>query len=152
MMSAAFGLAPITPPTRGPMTGDRFIGSLFEWYAVDGLRPRFRWEAFPRPSDISAAPEEMKRVSNVRYDLLVAKEENMAPGAIIYRQQGLPSPEHAINLSLQPDARYFWTVRARFDLDGRSRVTEWGSTHFAVREQIAAPSRNSYRFRTPGRE
>lgn len=152
LMSSAFGLAPINPPTRGALTGDRFIGARFEWYAVDGLRPRFKWEAFPRPSDVAAAPEEMKRVINVRYDLLVAKEENMAPGEIIYRQEGLQSPEHVINTSLRPDSRYFWTVRARFDLDGRSRVTEWGSTHFAVRERITAPSRYSYRFRTPERD
>jgi hypothetical protein len=152
VMSSAFGLAPINPPTRGALTGDRFIGAKFEWYAADGLRPRFKWEAFPRPGDVAAAPEEMKQVSNVRYDLLVANEENMAPGEIIYRQEGLQSPEHVINLSLRSDARYFWTVRARFDLDGRSRVTEWGSTHFAVREKITAPSQYSYRFRTPGRD
>jgi hypothetical protein len=150
VMSSAFGLAPINPPTRGALTGDRFIGARFEWYAVDGLRPRFKWEAFPRPGDIAVAPEEMKRVSNVKYDLLIAKEENMAPGVVIYQQQGLQSPEHVINLSLQPDSRYFWTVRARFELDGRSRITEWGSTHFAVRERITAPSQYSYRFRTPG--
>lgn len=150
VMSSAFGLAPITPPARGTLTGDKFIGAKFEWYAVDGLRPRFKWEAFPRSTDVAVAPEEMNRVRNVRYDLLVAKEENMAPGEIIYQQQGLQSPDHVINLSLRPDSRYFWTVRARFDLDGRSRVTEWGSTHFAVRERITAPSRYSYRFRTPG--
>lgn len=152
VMSSAFGLAPINPPTRGALTGDRFIGAKFEWYAVEGLRPRFKWEAFPRPGDVAAAPEEMKRVSNVRYDLLVAQEKNMAPDEIIYRREGLLSPEHVINLSLRSDARYFWTVRARFDLDGRSRVTEWGSTHFAVRERITAPSQHSYRFRTPGRD
>ncbi len=149
MMSSAFGLAPIYPPTRGALTGDRFIGAVFEWYAVENLRPHFKWEAFPRPSDIAAAPDDMARVSNVKYDLIVAKEENMAPGELVYRKDGLASPNHAIAVALQSGKRYFWTVRARFDLDGRARVTEWSSTHFIAREQVTAPSRHSFRFRTP---
>lgn len=150
LLSSSFGLAPIYPPTRGTLTGDRFIGAKFEWFAVEGLRPRFKWEAFPRPGDVAAAPEEMARISNVRYDLLISREENMGPGELVYRREGLPKPEHTIAISLQPDRRYFWTVRARFELDGRTRLTEWGSTHFAVREKITAPSQHSYRFRTPG--
>lgn len=149
VMSSAFGLAPINPPTRGVLTRDRIIGPTFEWYAVDDLRPRFKWQAFPRPGDVAAAPDEMKRVRNVTYDLLIAAEENMAPGEIVYREEGLQTPEHVITLPLRPDARYFWTMRARFDLDGRSRVTEWGSTHFSAGARVTSPSSDSYRFRTP---
>lgn len=151
-LSVSFGLAPIYPPTRGALTGDRWIGAWFEWYAVENMRPHFRWEAFPRASDLAAAGEEMARIENVSYDLVVAREENMSPAEIIYRREGLPRPEHQIEISLRPEARYFWTVRARFQLDGRSRVTEWASTHFISREQITAPSQFSYRFRTPGRD
>lgn len=149
-LSVAFGLAPLSPPTRGALTGDdTFIGRRFEWYAADSVRPTLRWQAFPRDSDRAAAPAEMARVGNVRYDLLVAREANMAPAEIVYRRENLPSPEHALAVALQPDTRYFWTVRARFELDGRTRVTEWGSTHFVARETLTAPSRFSYRFRTP---
>jgi hypothetical protein len=149
MLSSAFGLAPIYPPTRGTLTGDRFIGAVFEWYTVDSLRPQFKWEAFPRPSDIAVAPDEMARVSNVKYDLIIAKEENMVPGEVVYRAYGLTSPENTMNISLPSGSRYFWTVRSRFDLDGRTRVTEWSSTHFGVHENVSAPSRYSFRFRTP---
>lgn len=150
MLSTAYGLAPLYPPTRGQLTTiDDFISRRFEWYETDNLRPILRWEAFPRISDIAAAPEDMVRVRNVRYDLLLAREENLAPGDVIYRREGLPSTEHALEINLQADTRYFWTVRARFDLDGRTRLTEWGSTHFSVRDRITAPSRSSYRFRTP---
>lgn len=148
-LSAAFGLAPIYPPTRGTLTGDRYIGAIFEWYAVESLRPHFKWEAFPRQGDIAAAPEEMARVGKVEYDLVIASEENMAPGEIVYRQYGLASPEHTIRISLQPGRRYFWTVRSRFVLDGRIRVTEWSSTLPIASENITAPSRYSFRFRTP---
>lgn len=150
MMSSAFGLAPIYPPTRGALTGDHFIGAVFEWYAVETLSPHLKWEAFPRPGDIAKAPEDMARVRNIRYDLLVAEEENMAPGEVVYRKDGLTSPDHTMIGALQSGRRYFWTVRARFDLDGQTRVTEWSSTHFAAREQITAPSRFSFRFRTTG--
>ncbi len=151
-MSVSFGLSPIYPPTRGALTGDRFIGAWFEWVAIDELRPRLRWEAFPRASDRAVAPDDMAHVENVRYELLIASEENMAPREIVYRREGLLQPEHQIEMSLRPDARYFWTVRARFDLDGRSRVTEWGATHFISRERLTAPSPFSYRFRTRARD
>jgi hypothetical protein len=149
MLSTAFGLAPIAPPTRGQLTADDFISRRFEWFEVDSMRPHLKWEAFPRASDIAATPESMSRAHNVRYDLVIAREENMAAAEIVYRKEGLLYPEHTPDLSLRPETRYFWTVRARFELDGRNRVTEWGSTHFVAREKITAPSRYSYRFRTP---
>lgn len=149
-LSVSFGLAPIEPPTRGTLTGDdSFIGRVFEWYAAAGARPQLRWEAFPRQGDVAAAADEMARVKNVSYDLLIAREANMAPAEIVYRREGLPRPEHTVAGALQAGMRYFWTVRARFELDGRQRLTEWGTTHYAVREKLTAPSRFSYRFRIP---
>ncbi|HSN39638.1 MAG TPA: hypothetical protein VLT92_05535 [Burkholderiales bacterium] len=148
-LSAAFGLAPLYPPTRGQLTGDRLIGDTFEWFAVDSVRPTLRWQAFPRETDIAAAPEDMKRVRNVSYELVVARERNLVPAETVYRRSGLAKPEHTLATALASGARYFWTVRARFELDGRERVTEWSSTHFIAREKITAPSRFSYRFRTP---
>ena len=97
---------------------------------------------------MEAAPEEMGRVDNVRYDLVIAQERDFAPAEIIYRREGLPDSEHTIEIALSPDTRYYWTVRARFMLDGRERVSEWGSSHFEVREQWTAPSLLSYRFKT----
>ena len=153
-LAITFGLAPIYPPTRGQVTGDPMTGvpisrGDFEWTSVDTLRPTLRWQEFPRATDFSAAPEEMGRVNNVRYDLVIARENDFAPAEIVYRREGLPDTAHTFETSLKPAARYYWTVRARFELDGRERVTEWGSTHFKVREQWTAPSLLSYRFRTP---
>jgi len=48
----------------------------------------------------------------------------------------------------QPKMRHFWTMRARFELDGATRVTGWGSDHYMGRDSMTAPSRFSYRFRT----
>jgi hypothetical protein len=148
-LAPAFGLAPIYPATRGTLTGDPILGNYFEWTTVDTLRPTLRWQGFPRETDITAAPADMGRVKDVRYDLIVAREQNLAPAQVVYRREGLPDTMHTIEISLSPAARYFWVVRARFKLDGRERLTEWSSTNFAVRERLTAPSQWSYRFKTP---
>ncbi|HEX9184786.1 MAG TPA: hypothetical protein VF876_16130 [Burkholderiales bacterium] len=147
-LSAAFGLAPLDPPTRGTATGATLM-EWFEWPAVSSLQPVLRWQAFPREADLATAPADMRRVQNVTYDLVVARERNLAPAETVYRKSGLPRPEHRLATPLEPDARYFWTIRARFELDGRPRVTGWGSTHYQARDSVTAPSDLSYRFRTP---
>lgn len=149
ILAVSFGLAPIEPKTRGTLTGDRLIGERFEWTRVNTLQPTLRWEAFPRPADREGAPADMARVENVTYDLVVAREKNLAPTQEVYRRQGLPAPEHRLEVTLEPGARYFWTVRARFTLDGATRVTGWGATSYEAREGMTAPSHHSYRFRTP---
>jgi len=148
-LSSAFGLAPVDPQTRGTLTGDPLFGDRFEWTQVSSLQPTLRWEPFPRPADITAAPSEMARVSNVTYDLVIAREHNYAAGDVVYRRRGLAAPTHRLETPLVPNARYFWTVRARFALDGAARVTGWSSTNYVARDGVTAPSRYSYRFRTP---
>ncbi|TNF08220.1 MAG: hypothetical protein EP323_01790 [Gammaproteobacteria bacterium] len=147
-MGVSFGLAPLEPPTRGAMTGDEFIGAHFEWTEVKSYSPTLRWQAFPREEDLEIAPDDMARVSNIRYDLIVAEESNMAPGKVVYRRYGLLLASHTVGVTLKRKTRYFWTVRARFELDGRERVTEWSSTHYESRLGRTAPSIYSYRFRT----
>jgi hypothetical protein len=148
-LSTAFGLAPISPPTRGQLSGESVLGDILEWTAVDSLRPTLQWQAFPRASDVAVAPAEMARVREVSYDLVIAQEMHRAPERIVYRRQGLPAPEHRLETALEPGTRYFWTIRSRFQLDGRSRLTEWGSTHTLGGDSVVAPSAFAYRFRTP---
>lgn len=147
-LSTAFGLAPISPPTRGQLSGESVLGDLFEWTAVDTLRPTLQWQAFPRAGDVAVAPAEMARVREVGYDLVIAQEMNQAPERIVYRRQALPAPEHRLETALQPGTRYFWTIRSRFRLDGRTRLTEWGSTRALGGDSVVAPSAFAYRFRT----
>jgi hypothetical protein len=148
-LSASFGLAPIYPQTRGQLSGDNLLGNTFEWVSVDGLNPLMEWQAFPRPGDIRVAPEEMQRIKNIRYDLVIARENNHVPGEVVYRREGLTSSKHRVEVSLDSGTRYFWTVRARFELDGRERVSEWSTTSFQSIGRLTAPSMASYRFRTP---
>ncbi len=150
-LSAGFGLVPVSPVTRGQLTDDDdVITSRLAWTTVNELRPKLEWQAFPRPGDVAASPKDMKKVRNVRYDLVIARERNLVPAEIVYERRGLVGATHRTDTALARGTRYFWTVRARFELDGQQRLTEWGSVHFKARENVTAPSQFSYRFRTPG--
>ena len=145
LLEKPYGLKPLEPETRGKLTGSPF----FMWEETNGLWPTLRWQGFPREIDIAAAPEDMGRIRDVRYDLVVAREQNLAVGEIVYRRDGLLETTHTIQEKLKANTRYFWTVRARFDLDGRERVTEWGTADNTMYRRLAAPSPWSYRFKTP---
>jgi hypothetical protein len=95
-----------------------------------------------------SAPADMARVKDVRYELIIARERNLAPAEIVYRRPDLAAPAHTVEASLEPGTRYFWTVRASFQLDGRARVSRWGATGFNAAEEHTQPSQFSYRFRT----
>lgn len=147
-LAFAFGLAPNYPRVAGSHVEDDVFFLPSNWTTVDSLQPTLSWQAFPRETDLKAAPEEMSRVKNVRYDLVIAREHNLAPAAVVYWREGLRETRHPLDTSLKPDTRYFWTVRARFEFDGRERVTEWGSTSYWIRGQWTSPSQWSYRFKT----
>jgi hypothetical protein len=134
------GLAPIDPP----------LG--FSSGKVKDLHPTLRWQGFPRSSDIKVAPQDMAQVKNVRYDLFVA-EVHDDDLRIIYQRERLPNPEHTIEKSLRPETEYKWSVRARFEFDGRERVTEWSGLALGLfpkfDRQLVPPLGNSYIFETP---
>jgi len=88
-------------------------------------------------------------VRNAIYDLLVTREENGAPVEIVDRGERVPEPRRTLETSLVPNARYFWTVRARFDIDGRARMTEWSTTDCCRGALPPAPSDASYLFTSP---
>ena len=119
-----------------------------QWPKVDSLTPLLAWEPFPRASDRAAKPADMARVANVGYDLVIAREQNLAAARVVYRREGLATPEHRVEAPLEPGRRYLWTVRARFELDGRAYLTDWARTGPSS-EVLVAPSLVSYSFSTP---
>jgi hypothetical protein len=114
---------------------------------ADDLSPLLSWQGFPRESDISMAPQDMKRVKNVRYELVVGTGGNGETPDVFYHVEGLTETSHRIPMRLEPDTRYFWSVRARFDLNGRMRVTDWATYCPFGRQLIVGGS--IYRFYTP---
>lgn len=129
---------------------------------VDSLRPTLRWEPFPRPQDRQADNEGLlKRIRNVTYDLKIwrAYEEGPIeyPAEVAYSRRGLQGPSHQVEEPLESATKYFWTVRARFELDDQPRVTEWGVTGVrvvpfsAVARLPVVPNPLHYRFKTPSK-
>jgi hypothetical protein len=141
-----YGLAAIEPRTRGLVVEGPFDG--FQWSKVESLTPLLRWEAFPRARDRAARGADMGRVTNVSYDLVIAGKHDQLPAQVIYRRERLPVAEHRVEQALEAGSRYFWSVRARFELDGATYLTDWAGV-MPGRGHIAVPNRLSYRFATP---
>ncbi|MGH7148015.1 MAG: hypothetical protein ACREIJ_08980 [Nitrospiraceae bacterium] len=117
---------------------------------MESLRPMLRWESFPRPADnreLGAGSN--SRITSTSYDLKIWKTgegyqtvrsgvfgansysawrheaRDRDPGDLVYAREGLPNPFHLVDTLLEPGTQYYWSVRARFQLDGRDRATEW---------------------------
>jgi hypothetical protein len=127
---------------------------------VDSLRPVLRWEAFPPEGLRLSEAEAINKIRYITYDLNVWISENDSPSSLIYSRRGLPEPRHEIEEPLLPCANYFWTVRARFLVDGKERVSEWGISAWPeptgaaaadaiVRRSPVVPHPNLYRFMAP---
>ena len=103
-----------------------------EFVRINDLQPTLRWEAFPRPYDLNTS-EAQHQITDVTYEIKIYSAVPagifLLPERQIYIRRGLPTPYHQLDQSLEPCAEYFWTVRARFKLDSRNRVTEWAGTY-----------------------
>ena len=126
---------------------------------VDSLQPTLSWEVFPRPIDLTV--EKKIGFNKVTYDLRVWRAEGESyrdrflqhPAEIVYERRGFREPSHTIEHPLKPSSMYFWSIRARFDLNGQPRVTQWGLTKLgrtAILRYVAHPF--YYRLKTPSLE
>jgi hypothetical protein len=93
---------------------------------VDSLQPTLVWESFPRQKDKEADKAGLlSKISEVTYDLKIWKVEEKVPTELVYSKQCLTESKHKIELPLEVSTKYFWTMRARLELDGQPRVTKW---------------------------
>ena len=136
---SVYGLRPLEPPARA------------DFVEVESLQPTLRWEAFPNVTDQEADREHvLSRIRNVTYDIEMFRAgEEDHPAELVYVRFGLPDPAHTLEDPLQPWAKYFWTVRARFELDGVSRVSPWGRLRSPGSTDVIVPSRFYFRLRAP---
>lgn len=107
---------------------------------VDSLQPTLRWESFPRSKDQES---KIGNVSNVNYQLRISAE------GFGYTRDDLKEPYHRIETPLAPSKKYFWTVRACFELNGENRCTVWGALSKWEYWTFSHPNGWSYRFQTP---
>jgi hypothetical protein len=159
--SEVFGLKPVDPPAE-------YSAYLFFYpsmprddcsVTVDSLQPNLRWQPLPSTTTEATAPDP----SSVTYELKIWEVSHDAPGDLIYRREALRDPSHALEEPLRPATTYFWSIRARFLVDGQPRVADWGQRLVARGEMedpqpgmISPPRRwashqyyRYYCFRTP---
>jgi hypothetical protein len=108
--------------------------------SVASLNPTLEWQ----PASFTVGKAD---VSKVRYDLIIWKgvgvrhadsssfgEDRFSKSnawisvdslATVYEREGLVGSSHAVETQLEPGMEYAWSVRARFELDGKTRVSEW---------------------------
>ena len=114
---------------------------------VDSLRPTLAWEAFPRPADRDRdSAGDLERMSDIRYDLRIRRAEH--PLDLVYSVEDLRATSHRVSERLASDTTYRWAVRARFELDGATRVTAWNGLKTGWRSTVV-PSPYRFGFRTP---
>jgi hypothetical protein len=146
------GIRPTYPEVRYAMPQGRVAN-----VDVDSVQPTLRWEAWPsdemRENDKGGM---LDRVSSVLYDLRIWIA---APGKevrLVYEQEGISGTEHQIARPLEPATRHFWSVRARYQVDGREGHTIWSLSKYPWSWPAPdpgtlgfIPENNSFRFTTP---
>lgn len=156
------GFRPLFPPQKFSLDRNKL-----STVVLGNRQPTFRWEPFPGAHEAyGLSPEEIfvdvepERVSDVTYELRVWKTvgEGESVGPVVYEKAGLRTTSHKIERPLDRATVYFWSVRARFRVDGVVRVSEWSMTslpHYGAtartmaRRHGAIPPANYYRFMTP---
>lgn len=136
---------------------------------VESLQPTLSWEAFPRLFDRDNDPErDLSRVRDVTYDLRIWRADtghdvvmlvrgnqaswnpgSTVPGNVTYSRQGIAATSHRVEVPLAPSTKYYWTVRARFVLDGLPRITEWSYQGTKRGALLHPPVFSYFRFETP---
>jgi hypothetical protein len=152
-----FGLWPEEPPLRykpfdGSTRGDRYV-----WPRLGSAQPVLRWQPFPRPADLASDTNgSFAQLKSVRYDLRIWRglDEYQMTTDLAYAREALPNPFHQVENALPCGSWYFWSVRARFELNGETRVTEWSRIESPApfkganpqRGDIPYPDFRSFRF------
>lgn len=116
-----YGLLPIDPPFERDEAAE-----------VETLHPTLAWQSFPQPADIALDRQgRLRDARNISYELRLWQVEDVPAlaslGLPVYVRTGLRQPSHRIESPLLPETIYAWAVRASFTLDGRPRLSPWGS-------------------------
>jgi len=117
--------------------------------------PTLEWEPFPRVIDQQIRYASLlNTVSNIRYDLRIWKVVSYSPPKQVYERRGLTVPTHTLDQPLESKSRYFWSVRARFDVNGKTRATRWGcygTPYYLVDlKHVKMETKHAFLFFMPG--
>jgi len=136
------GLHPEYPPV---------VRKSFTLYAdfviVNTLMPMFRWQPLEMTRADPPTEKENGRIENVTYELRIWRTVPTESGRLVYVRSNLTSPVHRLETPLKPGTRYLWSIRAHFEIDGRSRLTEWTMAGYVFRNE-SVPNDSCLRFQT----
>ena len=150
---AVCGLRPLSPDLTAGAVSDSLI-----FTEIDSLQPTLRWESFPRHSDLHADRQGVliKAAQDVSYELRIWRVEDNSAIRRVYERRELTTPKHRVDVRLDPNARYFWSVRAKFRAGEETRVIPWGFSKVPSVPGLVfcvtpgdIPHANYYRFQTP---
>ena len=100
---------------------------------------RFTWESFPSERMLQGANFSAENIDTVVYEFrLIPSSKFASQGGgpeVMYRSTGLAAPEHILPFTLPSCEIFYWSVRARFNLYGVPRVTEWSDRQWRVAER-----------------
>jgi len=140
---ALVGLSPDYPVVR-----KEWYSLVTEFVEVDSLTPTFRW----KPLDIALVaplpPMEQAHVDHVSYEIRIWQTVTNGTGKLVYARDRLAATEHRVTRSLTPGTRYYWSIRAHFEVNGLHRITEWTLAGYLLRSETV-PNESCLRFQTP---
>lgn len=102
---------------------------------ADSLTPTIIWESFPFPWDMNISSN---KFDNIYYEIKLYKAKKLRSGGgpLTITTEKLPylnditlEPFLKIKEPLLPCSVYYWSVRAKFNLNDSPRITEWGGVH-----------------------
>lgn len=115
--------------------------------------PTLEWEPFPRVIDQHPRYAALfNTVSNIRYDLRIWKVASNFPPQLVYECRALTDPKHTLDKPLEPGTHYFWSIRARFDVNGKTRSTRWScylEPSYSTDKHIKMEARHSFQMLFP---
>jgi hypothetical protein len=103
---------------------------------------RLSWEPFPTERLLKGSDATVADISDVSYELRVHKVEvpqqfaDRQKRSGVYRVAGLNEPEHVLPFILPSCKSIVWSVRARFQLRGHRRVTEWSGDYSTMYNKV----------------
>ncbi|MGD9307975.1 MAG: hypothetical protein PVG51_02485 [Desulfosarcina sp.] len=139
---AAVGLYPDNPPVTR-----KGLSLLTQFVEMDTLTPTFRWQPLTIRTN-QATRRESAKVDNITYEIRIWRTISRDGGKLVYRREKLMTAEHRVEQPLDPGTRYYWNVRAHFEIDGVDRTTEWALAGYLLRSE-AVPNDSCLRFKTP---
>lgn len=138
------GLKPIYPPAK-----IRLFALYSQYAQVDSLQPSLQWEPFsPRADGSIRLENNPPSFKNITYELRIWAADSAMPIQLVYQRKDLESPLHKVEMLLEPDTRYLWSVRAHFTLGGKHRTIEWALAGYTLRDETV-PNLSCLRFKTP---